>query len=385
MSTNEGRFIQTVLIFIVMLIIKTDASELAESKEIGSKQEMSHFLNVINANDREARLYQADLNEAMVNLAAMGDTVIEPVTVILKRGSSSTFQRMSVLLMKEIATPKAQSLLLDIAMNRLPFERKISPRWVASSYLEIAKDKLIASKNLLSSQDPEVLFEALSAMKGFALDEDVLKRVYSFCESQNTELRGQAISVIGADPNEENAEKKLDVLLHSYETAGLINDADMKFHNPMAIGTISDGVRFSVIRALNQAKWNNQVFIEKTNRLDGIKKQCVIIVRAYRGDASVKSNIYEILNDPNSGMLKTSAIMAFKNIGDHEDIPFLRQIVSSDSLNVEVPQRHSSPPPWVPDPFRDAIKNNRFYPVRFLAQVAISYIERANDVNTIPY
>jgi hypothetical protein len=93
------------------------------------------------------------------------------------------------------------------------------------------------------------------------------------------------------------------------------------------------------------------------------------MARARRGDASVKKRMYAIIKDPSAGLLRAAAVRSFKRIGTPEDLPFLKNLAETDSLQVPAPKGCH------PDPATGR-RVKKIYPVRIEAELAVRHIEK---------
>jgi hypothetical protein len=364
--------IVTTLIITISVSIKVYGSE-PDRTQSANEAKIAQLIDILGMPQSEEETRKAELNKAIADLSAIGDSVIKPVMDRIQQNDNALLallQHRTVQVLKAIATTKAQQALLDIALKK-------DSHWAAINYIETLNNKSDARK-LLVSKNPDILFSALHAMRGIELDKELLKKLQLLAQSLDAKVRIQAAGVMGADPTEKYAAEKVDALMGSIKTAEKVKDGHKKLPNPQAIGTVSDDVYFQIIDALTKAKGIDKHLKYKTNSLDGKTRYCVIIAQANRGDSSVKQDLYKIINDPNAGLLKCGAVIAFNYIGASDDLPFLHKIALTDTLAIEPPQRSFGSH----DPLQTAIQNNKFYPVRFWARQAIQWIEKKTKSKT---
>jgi len=336
-----------------------------------NEAKIAQLIDILGMPPSEEETRKPELDKAITDLFAIGDSVIKPMMDRIQQNDNALLQHHAVQVLKAIATPKAQQALLDIALKK-------DSHWAAINYIETLNNKSDARK-LLVSKNADILFSALHAMRGIELDKELLEKLQLLTQSLDAKVRIQATGVMGADPAEKYTAEKVDVLIDSIKTAEKVKDSHKKLPNPQAIGNVSDDVYFQIIDALTKAKGIDKHLKYKTNSLDGKTKYCVIIAQANRGDSSVKQDLYRIINDPNAGLLKCGAVIAFNYIGNSDDLPFLHKIALTDTLAIEPPQRSLI---GSHDSLQTAIQNNKFYPVRFWAQQAIQWIEKKAKMKT---
>ena len=185
---------------------------------------------------------------------------------------------------------------------------------------------------------------------------------------------------MGADPGEAYAREKVSAIIKSIGTIKQLPEANQPFPNPLAHGTIADHISARFIDALGQMKGASSYLRDITSKAKGEAQWCVLIARAKRGDTSVKEELYKIIRNLNAGLMRAWAAGAFQHIGTLGDLSFLQELVETDPLSVEVYKklRRLGEKP-----------TEKFYPVRFRAQLAIKKIEKKSkekggEVNNIP-
>ena len=359
------------LMFLLIDFSSMQKAYCSEQEQSDKQTEMAKLIDFLSMPINEQKEKKIDLDKVIAKLGSMGDEVINPMMEKVHKNKNDLLQYRCVKVLRSIGTSNAQQALLDIALKK-------DSHWAAINYIETLRDKSDARKLLISTR-PDILSSALYAIRGIELDKELLEKLRLFTQSLDPKVRTQAAGVIGAEPSGKYAVEKVDALIDSIKTTDKVKDGHKKLPNPQAIGTVSDDVYFQIIDALSKAKGIDELIKYKTSSLEGKTQYCVLIARANRGDPSVKQHLYKIIEDPNAGMLKCSAVIAFNYIGSVDDIPFLRKLSLSDSLSVEPPQQCFVSPH---DPLQTAIQNNKFYPVRFWAQQAIQWIEKKAKMKT---
>jgi hypothetical protein len=362
---------QTIYIAIVLGLVSVtgfagtapDSNSLEKQSE--HEAEIVRLINILDMSSSEKKMKQVELDEAIADIAAMGDQVIEPMMDKIRQDHGLSFQHRTVRVLKAIGTPKAQEALLDIALGRDP-NKGTGSRWAAVNYIESLQDKSDARK-LLVSKRPDILSSSLLAMKGVTIDDELLERLEELLESKSWFLRIDTAMVMGADPVKAYAREKVSAIIKSMGTIKELPEANQPFPNPLAIGTIADHIRARFIDALGQMKGANSYLRDITSKVKGEAQWCVLIARAKRGDTSVKGELYNIIRNLNAGLMRAWAAGAFQHIGTPEDLSFLQELTETDPLSVEVYKKLRRP---------NEKPTEMFYPVRFRAQLAIKSIEK---------
>lgn len=369
MRKQRIHFVVTVgLIVIGGVCVRLNGSD-SETKPSEHEREISQLINILDMSNFEETedLRQSELDKAIVDLAAMGDEVVDPLMEKVRRESDSSFQHRTVRVLREIGTPKAQEALLDIALARGPIKGTGS-RWAALKYIETLHNKSDARK-LLVSKRSDVLSDALLSLVGEPIDANLLGQLETSLESETWFLRLHAAMVMGADQSHMYAKEKVAAIVKSLGSIGQLPAAKQPFPNPLAVGTIEEHLYFRFADALSNMNGVDTHLQELTNKARSKTRWCIVMARARQGDSSVKTKLYKIIKDPNAGLLRSYAVSSLKHVGTLDDLPFLREIAETDPLVVERPHRCIVPP-------GEEGKLEKFYPVRFRARLVIEWIEK---------
>lgn len=386
----------TIHISIVLLLSATLGTiEAAPGESNGGQSEdkigITRLINVISISPYEEKMRRAEVDQAIAKLRAMGDEAIEPLMDELQRSDNVYLQHRTVSLLQSIGTSKARESLLRIALGQdSPRGIGFGSSWAARNYVKILQDRSDAKK-LLASKNPDVLGIALKPLQGVPVDTELFKRLEQLLQYKDYYLRVSAAKVIAADPEATLVRQKVSAIVRSLETVEKLPKAREKFQYDR-LGTLADNVYYKLIRALSRIKQADTFLQGPSEQLQGKPRMCIIIARAYIGDASVKTQLCNIIEDPDMvamPMMRLLALRAFGRIGNTDDLPFLRRIVETDPLEVAdfggrlyelvngkvVITGNAMGPMLKPsDPWY--IKPRRDYPIRGAAQDAIELIER---------
>jgi hypothetical protein len=355
-----------------------------------NKTAITQLIDIIGMSPNEAESTGDKLDKAMAELAAMGDKAIDLLMEELRRDFRNVYLRhRAVTLLRTIGIFKAQESLLDIALGRTsPISTGSS--WAVRNYVKIIHDKFDARK-LMVSKNPDVLGIALKPLQGVPVDTELFKQLEQLLQYKDYYLRVSAAKVIGADPEASYVREKVSAIIKSLETVEQIPRAHEKFQHDR-YGTLADNVYYKLIRALSSIKQAHTFLQGPSEQLQGKPRMCIIIARAYIGDASVKTQLRNIIEDPDMvamPMMRSLALQTFGRIGNTDDLLFLRGIVKTDPFEVAdfggrlyelvngkvvITGNAMGPMPKPSDPWYK--KPRRYYPIRGAAQDAIELIER---------
>jgi len=336
--------------------------EIANEPNLAIRKEYFRTRNI------EFEKLDAQYAKARASLVTMGEIVIKPLVEEYFRHKSAKFEKEAVLVLKEIGTSGAQEVLLNMALGQGKFG---SPdRWAARNYIEAVKNKADIRK-LLVSKSPDILSDALLALKGQPIDEQLLKQLEELLESNDYFVRLNAAMVIGQDPGEKYSEQKVSAIINAIDKAEKWPEAHQQFPGYLSYGTIADHMYFRLIDALGTMKGLDVHLQDVSNETKGKTHWCILIARAQRGDSSVKDKMYEIIRNSNAGLLRSSAVWSLGRIGTLDDLPFLQEVAKTDPLQVPAPQGS------LPDPVTRK-RPDKIYPVRKQAQQTIQWIEKRN-------
>lgn len=150
--------------------------------------------------------------DAIVQLAAMGDMAVDPIVRKLKsRDYSMEFLEPALQVLQKINTPKSQQVLLSIALGKDGFE---SPRnRVIKYYVRNLQDKSKATIFLKSDNDSLIRY-VLDGLCGASLDDalfsciETLMQTNQGSSSSCFSMKDKTARVLAADPNMALADRK---------------------------------------------------------------------------------------------------------------------------------------------------------------------------------
>ena len=156
-------------------------------------------------------------------------------------------------------------------------------------------------------------------------------------------------------------------IIEAFDAITKLPDANEPFPHYLAAGTILDHSYHDLITALSEMSGGDDYLRQITGSLEGKALWCVVMARARRGDTSVKTDLYNIINNPSETLYRCFAVRSLSSIGTIDDLPFLRELEKTDPFVTEVQS----------DLMVDGkILINRIYPVRLEAGWAIKFIEK---------
>ena len=291
------------------------------------------------------RKRQAELDKAIDELADRGDVVIEPIMNRVR--AEEDIKKRALLgnrtadVLIRIGTPKAHKALTDMVLGRNGLKRFNSShvygiffRMVKNS-LDVQK-KLDARELLRLSNNRDFVGNVLNALQGVPIDPELLEQLAGILQSNDYYIIFDAVRVMGAAPTEAFVKEKVSAIVELLKTVEEMPKAHERFHNNR-FGTYADNLYKELIKALIEMKGADAPLEEFTNRLTGIPRTCLIIARANRGDTSVKGELREILTQPamvERTKMRLSGVRAFERIGTVDDLPFLRQLAETETVEV---------------------------------------------------
>lgn len=268
--------------------------------------------------------YKPQREKAQSELAAMGDDAIDLILQQTQRYSNTLYLPV----LAEIGTPRAMEVLRQKAID--------GSSNAARNYTRKLKDKTKA-KSLLDSTDINVQNVALNALRGTAIDSDFLALLNKYLsQSKYYNVRRSAARVMADDPNSTYAEQKVSAIIKTIDSVAQLPRAWEKYQYDW-IGSLADIQYQFLTDALAKMKGADEPLRDITDKVNGLTRDCVIVARAYRGDASVKPQVYRFLRDPNAVKLihmRRLAVGSFAHIGDNGDVKFLQDIAKNDSVEI---------------------------------------------------
>jgi len=303
-------------------------------EEIEKSRDMAKRKQYFEERHRKFQEIEAKREQARNELAAMGEEIIEPLLGMYRKGR---YRSNIIRVLKKIGTPKAQSSLLNISLERNGFYNLGTS--AAQYYIELAKNKEDIKKLLVSSDD-DILDVALQNLPGVTIDSELLKRLDELLQSKqyhpvlNFSLRTKAAAVIEADTGSVLTKEKFSAIVKSLDTVEQMPKSNERFQNN-EVGTFADRTYWLLARSLEKMKGIDTYLSEATNQRIGNPRRWLLAVRANRGDSSVKSQIHDSLEDPKMlerTVFRLYALQGYGKIGTTEDIDFLRSIAESDPV-----------------------------------------------------
>jgi HEAT repeat protein len=212
-TMKKQRVYRAVMLGCLSLVIirGTVRTAISQKNQVEIEPEIARLIERLNMPPDRAEMNQAELHEAIRDLARMGDTVIDPMMNKVRQDNGVSFEHRIVRVLRAINTPKAQEALLDIALGRSGIKTTVSG-WAALKYIETLQDKSGARK-LLASERDDVLSHALVALVGTPVDAELLTRLKELLGAESHFLRFNAARVMAADPSEAYVREKTSAII----------------------------------------------------------------------------------------------------------------------------------------------------------------------------
>ncbi len=286
------------------------------------------------------------------DLAAIGDPVI---SIMKKVGGFDNHTNIRVL--RKIGTDKAKETLKEVAIVK----GNKNSAWAASNFVELIQKKQEAIP-LVYSDNPAVQARGLIAIRGIALDANLVSRIGVLITNQSS--RSAACGVFEEDSSTTFYEQKIKLITDEVRKTYTIPKA--RVIAPRGFLTYAQVDLVSYLRALSYMK-GPLSSLQKSceSEPNQLTRDCLFIARAMRKDESVKNEIVSIIKERKDTVLRIWAVMGMGEIGTKEDIEFLQSVADTDPYF-----EYANLPLEPNDPKR------KFYRVR---EVARTIIEKINQ------
>jgi hypothetical protein len=329
--------------------------------------ELARLLEILSMRWDEPRKRQAELDQAIADLAALGDSAMEAIMEQYNRQEQTfAFRHRLAQVLGAMGTPRAQEVLRDIALGRSIETNRSQWNWAATTYIGTLRDVRQAA-DLLDSQDRRVLGSALRALKGQEVDSSLLARLQELMRSEERSVRWAAASVMAADPGSAHAGEKVAAIADALADVKEVRETDQEYARMGVDYSLAEMTYGGYIRSLADMRGADDALRAVSSDVQGEALQAVTIARGLRGDSSVKGSLTGILQDTDAGAMRVWAAEAMGRVGTESDIPLLREVAGSD--------------PLLRDRYQDVgpVAVVKVYPVRDAAQRAIKSIERRTE------
>jgi len=310
-----------------------------------------------------------ELDRAAAGIRAVADRAIDSLRRAYdEREQEFAFRHRAVQILERLATPKARTFLLDIALGKTQGDIASQREWASRAYVETLKDKAEA-RALLPSGDPGVLGNALRALKGQRIDARILKRLVELMAMKFDEpmaqmgLRWNVADVLASDPGEAFRKEKIEAILRALDEVERMPHAG-QIYWPGSL-TYAEACHHRYMQCLGRIAGTDPSLWEYAKKAAPLARDLLVLAMAGRDDPRVREEIHRILRDKGAGIRRAWVADALRTIGKPEDLPILRTLADSDPLERE---RGGCVP--VPG------EKNTYFPVREAARSAIREIEK---------
>ncbi len=281
--------------------------------------------------------------------------------------------------LSELGTPEARKVLLDVALGRYG---RGSQTWAARCFVKVMEQPGEA-RALLTATNSEIATIGLLALRGEAIDRELLADLKRFLQSASVHVRTGCGQIIKAAPTSELPDELVRAVLESIRTAHLIDRADepMRAANEfISVRTEVGWVYETLISALSQSpSIELKLLQDLTPSESGLLRDCTLIARAQRGDRTLTGELRRIARtSPNSGV-RWASLQPFATLGTIQDVPFLEELAQTDPLAVALTeaQRQAAADSLaigIPTPVPEV-----YYPIRSHAERLIRQIKSRAD------
>jgi hypothetical protein len=319
----------------------------------------------------QTKVTDEQMDESAASVRAHADEAVRAIMKQYETTSDFSFRHQAVRVLQRLGTAKARAALLDIALARTADRLSSLHAWAANAYLRAILDKADA-RELLASNEAQVLNSALLAIKGLPVDEPLVDRIRQITQRKEEggpawmAIRFAAADVLSSDPRAVLLKERVDLVLAMLADVAKMPEPD-KVYWPGYL-TYSESAYHHMLYDLRQMPAEaGPLLRDACGKGRGVERDVVVMARALRGDAAVRNDVRAILADGQAGLRRAWAANALEAIGSAEDLPLLRKLAETDPF-----QRDRGgcvgPPP--------GIREAKFYPVREAAKQAIRAIER---------
>jgi len=280
----------------------------------------------------------------------------------------------------ELRTPEARAILLEVALERRgDFGLR---HWAAHCYVKAIQHPREA-RALLGAPDPRIATVGLLALRGEAIDRELLDDLKRCLHSANVHVRTCCGQVIETALANQSPEETVRAVLESIRKAQTVDRADepMSFaHEYFSVRTEAGWVYETLIRALSQSpSIELKTLQDLTPNEAGLQRDCLLVARAQRGDMTQREELRRIIRTSTNSGIRWAGLRAFTSHGTPDDIPFLEQVARTDPLGIDLTEARRQLAPEVlamnvPDPAADV-----YYPIRTHAEQLSRQIKSRAD------
>ncbi|MCP5527222.1 MAG: hypothetical protein H7A47_10510 [Verrucomicrobiales bacterium] len=238
--------------------------------------------------------------------------------------------------LRELGTPESRETLLEIAHGKRGGEYQ---EWAATCYAKAfpAPEDLIP---LLTAANPAVVAAGLLALEGAPLDDKLFGQLSGLLHSRSGHVRSCCLVVLKTAPDSRGATHVAEAIIQGIGTVETIENGDRVIgfaHAPWKEFTEVGLTYYQSVQALATAPTISLEDLEAAMPQEpGVERDCTLIARAWRGDDSVRPEVYAICRTAAQPNIRTAAVNAFSFIGTLEDIPLLEAVAAGDGFSVRL-------------------------------------------------
>lgn len=273
-------------------------------------------------------------------------------------------------------TPEAQEYLLWLAVSA-------TNTYAAVLYLENNWD-LAGARKLLALRDMSLLVINHFTEHKVPSDAEILKETARLLQTDNFIVRGNCAYYLETDSSTNGARQKVEMLVKSLQSleqlSGFTNRMLMAFE-VIHVWTEGGHACRGMINALaDSGGISLELLRELTPREPGLARDCVLVARSWKKDASVKPELYRIIREQSVGLLRYHAVNSFMRNGALADVPELEWVATHDPLFGELDNEGKEQyRAFLRETFRTGAEvPDRIYPIREAALETIRRIKSAN-------
>ena len=297
----------------------------------------------------------------------------DDIAVIMSRFQEQRHKSLREL--RDLGTPEARAILLETALGQRGAGNE---EWAAQCFLHGASPTSDARK-LLAAKNPKVWCVAMRQMwrSRIPVDAELTRQVDRLLQSDDLEVRLNCARLLAFDSSADLGGEKAVALIRSLETVQRSPEFAAPIGSTHEIGapwTMGGLVCETIIGTLGEASSVPLPLLEElTPEAPGLARDCVLVARARRHDASVRADMYRIMRESPVGKVRLAAVNIFCLVGNGKptDAPELEAVAASDPLAVVLSAGDKLQyEAW--NPGKEA--PDRLYPIRDHARYALDLI-----------
>lgn len=252
--------------------------------------------------------------------------------------------------LKAIGSPQAAEVLRDIALDPGKDGFTLGGRAV-KAYAAITNDSGKIAQ-LLNSKEPQAVDVAIEQMRGLALADSAIDALGAQLDKSKSWVTHQlAAQVLGMDPREDTAERKVGMLMSAAATLDQLDDAD-KIEPELGF-TSREAALMIYAGSLANMKGSEPALGRYLDDGSEVRRALAATALAQQGHPNAHDGVVRIARQSDDGLLRTIAVSALKKVVTEQDRTWLQQLAQDDPYRRPAIGRHADEQEWR-YPVRDA-------------------------------